>query len=197
MGQVASLVLGNRLTKLGMDEAREATRGRFTDAELNHMYALFHGACDRGGRMGQVEFKAYVESLDIYPQAGHDETYQQLFRAFDRQGRGAISFQQFLEYHLALKFGTDPDLRPLLCDVLFALYDTKHDGHIDRDELLEVITRNARWIGVSVEEDDVDPVIERIMQLADLDRDGHVSMDDLQTAAAGRREVLEILLTAA
>ena len=62
-------------------------------------------------------------------------TYDQLFRGYDRDGDGEITFKEYLQYHLGIVFSTEE-----LFDIVFAMYDADGNGYISRQELVESLT---------------------------------------------------------
>eukprot|EP00997_Jenningsia_sp_PLL12_P006506 NODE_3053_length_824_cov_137.918710_g2538_i0.p1 GENE.NODE_3053_length_824_cov_137.918710_g2538_i0~~NODE_3053_length_824_cov_137.918710_g2538_i0.p1 ORF type:complete len:210 (-),score=58.49 NODE_3053_length_824_cov_137.918710_g2538_i0:194-772(-) len=151
------------------------------------MYKLFHKAAP-SGHMGRKEFKKYIEELAIFKKVDHQENYEQLFRGYDRDRDGTITFKEYLQYHLGIVFSTDE-----LFDIVWSMYDEDGNGYITpssvaavvprticlnppdifygtpglsrtwgaRDELVEVVTNSTRWMGdCDVESKDVQELIQ-------------------------------------
>lgn len=166
--------MGKNISKEKMAEYKDAIKGKFDEKEIKHMYKLFHKAAP-SGRMGKKEFKKYIEDLAIFKKVDHAENYEQLFRGYDRDRDGSITFKEYLQYHLGIVFSTDE-----LFDIVFSMYDADGNGSITRDELVEVITNSTRWMGdCDVESRDVQELIQaevdKILQFADANKDGTIT----------------------
>eukprot|EP00998_Keelungia_sp_KM082_P008728 NODE_4913_length_740_cov_101.401305_g4890_i0.p1 GENE.NODE_4913_length_740_cov_101.401305_g4890_i0~~NODE_4913_length_740_cov_101.401305_g4890_i0.p1 ORF type:complete len:189 (-),score=58.37 NODE_4913_length_740_cov_101.401305_g4890_i0:97-663(-) len=184
--------MGKSISKEQMAGYKETIKGRFDEKEIKHMHKLFHKAAPTG-KMGKKEFKKYIEELSIFKKVEAQEFYDQLFRGYDRDGDGTITFKEYLQYHLGIVFSTEE-----LFDIVFAMYDSDRDGTISRDELVEVVTNSTKWMGdCDVDSKDVkdliDAEIEKIMGFADVNRDGSISKEELIAAAEKHPEILEKL----
>jgi Ca2+-binding EF-hand superfamily protein len=173
---------------------RETVQGKFDDREIAHMHKLFHQAApDRARGMGRAEFRAYIESLQIFKRVYNQETYDQLFRGYDRNGDACITFEEYLQYHLGIVFSTEE-----LFDIIFAMYDVDGNGFITKEGMITVITNSTRWMGhCDVESKDVRDAIEatvdQIIRVADKDGDRKLSREELKTASLKHPEILEKL----
>ena len=187
--------MGNYLggiSRQDMDDYRETVQGKFDDREIAHMHKLFHQAAPKG-EMGQQEFKRYIESLQIFKRVDQQETYEQLFRGYDRDGDKSITFKEYLQYHLGIVFSTEE-----LFDIIFAMYDVDGDEFITKDEMTSVITNSTRWMGhCDVESRDVrdaiDATVDQIIKVADRDGDKKLSKTELRAASQKHPEILEKL----
>merc|ERR1711976_55486 len=145
------------------------------------------------GKMGKKEFKKYIEDLAIFKKVDAQESYDQLFRGYDRDRDGTITFKEYLQYHLGIVFSTDE-----LFDIVFAMYDADGNGYITRDELVEVVSNSTRWMGdCDVESKDVQDLIQaevdKIVGFCDTNKDGTISKEELIAAAGKHPEILEKL----
>jgi Ca2+-binding EF-hand superfamily protein len=187
-------LLPGGISRQEMDDYRETVQGKFDDREIAHMYKLFHQAAPNKEKgMGQQEFKRYIESLQIFKRVDQQETYEQLFRGYDRDGDKNITFKEYLQYHLGIVFSTEE-----LFDIIFAMYDVDGDGFITRDEMTTVITNSTRWMGhCDVESKDVraaiEATVEQIIKVADRDGDRKLSKTELRAASLKHPEILEKL----
>jgi Ca2+-binding EF-hand superfamily protein len=180
------------ISRQEMDDFRETVQGKFDDREIAHMHKLFHQAAPKG-EMGQQEFKRYIESLQIFKRVDQQETYEQLFRGYDRDGDKSITFKEYLQYHLGIVFSTEE-----LFDIIFAMYDVDGDEFITKDEMTVVITNSTRWMGhCDVESRDVrdaiDATVDQIIKVADRDGDKKLSKTELRAASQKHPEILEKL----
>ncbi len=184
--------MGHSISREDMEDFKETIKGKFDEREIKHMHKLFHTAAP-SGKMGKPEFKAYIEGLEIFKRVDPQETYDQLFRGYDRDGDGTITFKEYLLYHLGIVFSTEE-----LFDIVYAMYDVDRNGYITREEMVDVITNSTRWMGdCDVESKDVQKCIvaevEKIVAFVDADKDGMVSKEELFAAATKHPEILEKL----
>ena len=175
-----------------MEEYKQIVKGKFDEKEIRNMYKLFHRAAPEG-TMGQKEFKRYIESLEIFKRFDKLETYDQLFRGYDRDGDMTITFKEYLLYHLGIVFSTEE-----LFDIIFAMYDVDGNGVITDEEMAQVITNSTRWMGqCDVESKEVQKAVEQtvaqIIAIADWDGDGMLSREELYAASQKHPDILEKL----
>eukprot|EP00667_Euglena_gracilis_P018216 EG_transcript_19329 len=185
--------MGRGISKEDMEEYRRTIKDKFDEKEIKHMHKLFHKAAP-DGKMTKKEFKKYIEDLAIFKKVDPQESYSQLFRGYDRDADGTITFKEYLEYHLGIVF-SEPDE---LFDIVFSMYDADRNGYITRDELIEVVTNSTKWMGdVDVESKDVQDLIaaevDKIVAFADNNKDGQISKEELYAAYEKHPEILEKL----
>lgn len=184
--------MGQGISRLEMDKYKETVKGKFDEREIAHMHKLFHRAAPEG-KMGQAEFKRYIEGLQIFKRVDQQETYDQLFRGYDRDGDRNITFNEYLLYHLGIVFSTEE-----LFEIIFAMYDVDGNGFITHEEMVQVVTNSTRWMGhCDVESKDVqqaiDATVTQVIKVADYDKDGKLSRDELRRASQKHPEILEKL----
>ena len=184
--------MGQSIGRAEMEDYKETVKGKFDEREIRHMHKLFHRAAPTG-HMGPSEFKRYIESLQIFKRVDPQEDYDQLFRGYDRDGDGTITFKEYLLYHLGIVYSTEE-----LFDIVFAMYDVNGDNQIAKDEMLHVITNSTRWMGdCDVESAEVQLVIQqevfRLFQFIDQDKDGRITRDELRAVSLRHPEILEKL----
>ncbi|RNF05171.1 calcium-binding protein CML [Trypanosoma conorhini] len=119
------------------------------------------------------------------------EMYLHLFRAYDRDCDGVISFREFLLYHLAVMYSTEE-----LFVVVFNAYDDDQDGYLSLADIVSTITAATRYVGdCDVEDEEVQRVIEeeaqRLMFFLDVRKDGRIRRDDMRLITQKHPEVLE------
>lgn len=175
-----------------MEEYKEIVKGKFDEHEIAYMYRLYYSAAPSGA-MGRAEFKRYIESLHIFKRVDQQEQYDQLFRGYDRDGSHTISFKEYLLYHLGIVFSTEE-----LFDIIFAMYDVDGGGFITKEGMRKVITNSTRWMGYcDVESKEVETVIsstiDKIIAVADADKDGRLSKEELFRATKKHPDILDKL----
>jgi len=91
--------------------------------------------------MQPMDFKKYVDTTFPKKQPA-EEKYDHLFRGFDYDSDGEISFRDFLMFHLAV----DKRVREPLEHVVFAMFDVDQRGALSTDGIVEVISNSTRWM---------------------------------------------------
>eukprot|EP01012_Entosiphon_sulcatum_P015928 TRINITY_DN2089_c0_g1_i1.p2 TRINITY_DN2089_c0_g1~~TRINITY_DN2089_c0_g1_i1.p2 ORF type:complete len:192 (-),score=61.09 TRINITY_DN2089_c0_g1_i1:55-630(-) len=188
--------MGVRVSKHQMQEYREVCKMRFDDEQILYMYKMFHKA-NPSGEMTREGFKVYIDKLRVFPKVEQSELYDQLFRGYDRNGDGKISFKEYLQYHAAVMHAHE---NPEKCfDIVFFMYNKKRDGFITHENIVEVITNSTRWVGkCDVETEKVQSLIEsearKIMEQCDHNHDGFIDRDELQKATEEDPQLLGKLM---
>eukprot|EP00906_Rhabdomonas_costata_P008796 RCo012489 len=189
--------MGTGLSKEKMDECRSVIKDKFNEKEINHMWDLYSKHANKG-KMGRAQFKKYVAELGIISAEDEQEAYvDQLFRGYDRDRDGTISFKEYLQYHLGIMFSTEE-----LFDIVFSMYDADADGTISKKELVDVVTNSTRWMGSQHGDCDpdspdvrsmIDAEVNKILTFVDVNKDGKITKQELYAAAAKHPEILERL----
>eukprot|EP01065_Artemidia_motanka_P044689 TRINITY_DN6401_c0_g1_i1.p1 TRINITY_DN6401_c0_g1~~TRINITY_DN6401_c0_g1_i1.p1 ORF type:complete len:302 (+),score=129.46 TRINITY_DN6401_c0_g1_i1:83-988(+) len=175
----------------GCGTRRMSQRLQFSEAELRRMHKLFHRYAP-DGNMREAEFKKYMQEQSGL-KADAEESYEQIFRAYDRNKDGTIVFREYLEYLHGIRFSTSE-----LIDIVFSTFDADSDGFVTRDELVKAVTNSTRWKGeLDVSSGSAQELIgtevDKIISYLDTDKDGKVSTHELASAAQAHPEVLEAL----
>ncbi|EPY37277.1 hypothetical protein STCU_00020 [Strigomonas culicis] len=123
--------------------------------------------------------------------APEEEMYLHLFRGYDFDGDGVITFKEFLMYHMAVVYSTEE-----LFFVVFNAYDEDGDGYLSLGDIQSVITAATRYVGdYDVRDREVRRVIHeearRLMGFLDIRKEGRVRMDDMHLVVQKYPEVLE------
>lgn len=131
-----------------------------------------------GGDDGVVDASA----IDCYPH---------LFRGYDLDGDGIITFKEFLIYHLAILYSTEE-----LFYIIFNAYDADQDGYLSLGDLKGVISASTRYVGdYDVRDREVLRVIDeearRLMAFLDIRKQGRVQREDMRLIVQKYPQVLE------
>jgi len=157
-----------------------APQASFRDAKL---LATLERAFERhAGDDGVIDFADLKAALGLKS----DYLVRRVLAAFDLDANGVITKDEFLAGVRALVFGTDREkLR-----FAFKVHDHDGDGSVDRTEL-------ARMIGISLSEADAyresqqpDTLARTLFSIADKNRDGKISFEELEAVVQRRPELL-------
>ncbi|KAG5503716.1 hypothetical protein JIQ42_05939 [Leishmania sp. Namibia] len=126
--------------------------------------------------------------------AAHDDGsdyYSHLFRGYDIDNEGVVTFKKFLIYHVAVVYSTED-----LLYVVFNTYDEDGDGFLSMADIKAVITEATRYVGdYDVSDREVRRVIDeearRLMGFLDIRKEGYVQMEDMRLITQKYPQVLE------
>ena len=105
----------------------------FTSAEIDEWYEKFKQEFPKG-HINQREFKAVYEKL--FPKGDSDRFSRHVFRVYDLDGNGVISFTEFLTtLHVAANGSPDDKLR-----ASFRMYDIDGNGFVTISEIVQILT---------------------------------------------------------
>lgn len=137
---------------------------------------------------GTKPFFPPAQAVNAMPSLAH------LFRAFDADRDGIISFSDFLIFHVAMGYHTEEHLASLL----FYAYDADGDHWISYDDLVTVLTASTACVGdLHLTHSAVSQAIhgeaQRLMAFLDVYRTGRVSEEVLHLLGQRHPEILEKL----
>ncbi|AIN97321.1 hypothetical protein LPMP_181400 [Leishmania panamensis] len=135
-----------------------------------------------GGNQGGGKDAAQEDGIDYY---------QHLFRGYDLNNEGVITFKKFLIYHVAIVYSTED-----LFYVVFNTYDEDGDGFLSLKDIKAVITAATRYVGdYDVNDREVCRVIDeesrRLMGFLDIRKQGYIQMEDMRLITQKYPHVLE------
>ncbi|KAK7197297.1 EF-hand domain/EF-hand domain pair [Novymonas esmeraldas] len=117
--------------------------------------------------------------------------YRHLFRGYDLDNAGVITFKKFLIYHVAIVYSTED-----LFHVIFNTYDEDGDGFLSLTDIKSVITAATRYVGdCDVNDREVRRVIDeearRLMGFLDIRKQGCVQREDMRLITQKYPQILE------
>lgn len=150
MGELSAEVLAavaqrldniNNQTVFHLEDLIRSTK--FTKQEIRTMYRGFKQECP-GGTVNEETFREIYEKFFPY---GNATCYaHHLFKAFDVNSTGAISFRDMLISLSTLLHGTQSEK----LDWTFRVYDLNGDGLITKEELGNVVVGVCELMGVNL-----------------------------------------------
>ncbi|XP_076312653.1 Kv channel-interacting protein 4-like [Tachypleus tridentatus] len=148
---------------------------KFSKKELKFMYQGFKQACPTG-IVNENRFKDIYSQF--FPQGEAGQYAHYVFKAFDQDRNGTISFQDFVVGLSALTRGSTMEK----LQWTFHLYDINGDGCISREEMADIIISIYNLMGQfaepSIDETSAREHAERVFQRLDLNKDGVVTFDE-------------------
>ncbi|CAH8821302.1 unnamed protein product [Trichobilharzia szidati] len=154
---------------------------RFSRKELQIMYQGFKQECP-AGTLNEDSFKDIY--CKFFPQGDATVYAQLVFRSFDQEHNGTLTFEQYIQCLSCLMHGTQNDkLR-----WAFRLYDINGDGFVTKGEMLKVVNAIYDLLGRNTEppinESTTANHVERVFQRLDLNQDGVISFEEFLQACA-------------
>ncbi|CAH8553765.1 unnamed protein product [Schistosoma rodhaini] len=117
---------------------------RFSRKELQIMYQGFKQECP-AGTLNEDSFKDIY--CKFFPQGDATVYAQLVFRSFDQDHNGTLTFEQYIQCLSCLMHGTQNDkLR-----WAFRLYDINGDGFVTKGEMLKVVNAIYDLLGRNTE----------------------------------------------
>eukprot|EP00755_Sulcionema_specki_P023060 Sspe_Gene.77966::Locus_48750_Transcript_1_1_Confidence_1.000_Length_664::g.77966::m.77966 len=171
----------------------ELTDHKFSKGQIRQMYRLFSKHAVEG-KLFLEGFMDYLDELAVSVVGGRSKadskaTGEQLFRGYDIDGDGVVSFDDYLAYTEAVMYNS-----PKLCDVVFAIYDANKDGYLTPDDLLAVVTNSSLSFSEDTDHSDLMVIIEyeiaKLWQFLDPGDVGQVDKDALRRAAVAFPQLL-------
>uniref|UniRef100_T1J5U2 EF-hand domain-containing protein n=1 Tax=Strigamia maritima TaxID=126957 RepID=T1J5U2_STRMM len=148
---------------------------KFSKKELQFLYRGFKQECP-SGIVNEETFKSIY--AQFFPQGDVSHYAEYVFKTFDHDHSGAISFEDFVVGLSVLSRGS---LNEKL-QWTFNLYDINGDGFITKDELYDIVTSIYDLVGnkfeANMEETATRNHVDRVFQMLDLNKDGVITMDE-------------------
>ncbi|XP_046565680.1 Kv channel-interacting protein 4-like isoform X3 [Haliotis rubra] len=148
---------------------------KFTRKELQIMYRGFKQECPTGIVNEETFKEIYAQ---FFPQGDSSDYAHYVFKTFDHDNNGSISFEEFVMGLSVLSRGT---LQERL-QWAFNLYDINGDGIITKDEMLDIVSAiyemMGRYTEPVVDETSAKEHVERVFQKMDMNRDGVISLEE-------------------
>lgn len=158
----------------------------FTSAEIDEWFEKFKQKFPRG-RISQREFKTFY--VELFPQGDAEGFCKHIFRVYDTDGNGVISFPEFLTTLHVSAYGSPEDkLRST-----FRMYDIDSSGSISVEEITEILTTVYRTSRGSDYKDKAKNDAASIMCQLDANNDKQLSIDEFVKAASSCSLVMDIL----
>jgi len=154
------------------NEGSSIKNSNFSTKELKALKKAFKKVDkDKSNELDRDEFKNMLIEANIL-KVSNDEEYTQLFKAFDADGSGTISFDEVATSLSCLSKGTAEDK----LKYLFKVYDVDNSGTLDKDELVLIIERmKATSAALGRPVDKSTNFIDGIMSKLDPEKTGHIS----------------------
>ncbi|RWS29058.1 neurocalcin-like protein [Leptotrombidium deliense] len=163
---------------------------RYSEKEIRDWYTGFQKDCP-DGRLTKKKF------MDIYsmffPSGSPSDFCDHVYRTFDADGDGFISFKEFL---LAVGVTTGSDAREKL-KWAFKMYDINNDGLIEIAEMDKIIKSLYQMLGNQNASNDQSKKVQFIFDKMDSDKDGKVSLEEFIDVCTSDQQLAKLLCVGA
>jgi len=170
--------MGNEQAKLSPDELRELEESTYFDKrELQKWFREFMKDCP-SGTLSQDDFVRIYQQF--FPHGNPAKFARHVFKVFDVNSDGCISFKEFI---VALSVTSKGTLEEKL-DWAFSLYDLDGDGYISNTEMLNIVNSIYEMVGnmlhLPKDEDTPQKRVNKIFNQMDADKDGRLTRDEFK-----------------
>ncbi|XP_063683808.1 neuronal calcium sensor 1-like [Bolinopsis microptera] len=170
--------MGNEQAKLSPEELRELEDSTYFDKrELQKWFREFMKDCPSGSLSKDDFIRIYQQ---FFPQGNPSQFATHVFKVFDSNSDGCISFKEFI---VALSVTSKGSLDEKL-DWAFSLYDLDGDGYISSAEMLSIVTSIYEMVGnmliLPKDEDTPQKRVRKIFMQMDQDNDGRLTRQEFK-----------------
>ena len=146
--------------------------------------------------MDKEGFRKWIRAIGIFPNLPEDAPVDHLFRSYDRDRSGSISFEEFILY-LSITAPTQKDQDPSkIIEVTFLLYDADGDGYLTEEELIQGMKDTFKLLGHNTDTEKFKKIIKQrvtqLVELADTNGDGQITLEEIQEAVKKNPKLLLI-----
>ena len=114
---------------------------------------------------------------------------ESLFRVFDEDKSGTLSFDEFLQADRVTNLDTPEDK----LNWIFTAFDTDGGGSIDVDEIRDIVEGLFRLAGIEEDEDMLASCVTDVRAAIDDDGDGDISKEEFVKNAMGSKFIADVL----
>lgn len=155
---------------------------RITPLDARLLAALERAFREHAGASARIDVPHLQKALGLRS----EYLARRVLQAFDRDHDGSIDRDEFLEGVRQLVLGTDREKLAFA----FRVHDHDGDGFLDRQEMLRMIAISLAESNVARDRQPPEQLTSVLFGLADRDRDGRISFDELDAVVKMRPELL-------
>jgi Ca2+-binding EF-hand superfamily protein len=139
------------------------------EQEIKSIFGSFKAISGSEGKLNRADFSKLYSSLRHEPFENIEKISEFVFKAFDLDKNGSISFDEFL---IGYKLTSRSDLKQRL-EFTFGLYDINGNGYLDKDEISILIDSMLSLLGLSQQQQT--HLAQECLVILDSNGDGKIS----------------------
>ncbi|KAK6158424.1 hypothetical protein DH2020_005738 [Rehmannia glutinosa] len=157
-----------------------ASETNFNVNEVEALYILFEQLSSSIVDDGQIHKEEFLLAL-FNCSSKKNILAERLFELFDLKRNGVIEFGEFVR-SLNIFHPDAPEADKIA--FAFRLYDLRHTGYIEREELKEMVLATLHESELSLSNDDIEAIVDKTLQEADLKGDGKIDPEEWKELVA-------------
>ncbi|KAF8792587.1 calcium and integrin-binding protein 1-like [Argiope bruennichi] len=157
----------SQLTKSELQYYKELTY--LTEREIQYAFKRFKNLHPRILNKNKLA-RIPVEIIKRMPEFQNNPFTDRICEIFSSENDGLWSFEDFLDMVSVFSPATPPEKK---AEYAFCIYDFDGDGFLSKEDLTKLIT--ALTAGEILTEEDIQVVVDKTMEEADIDKDGMLS----------------------
>ncbi|KNC47035.1 calcineurin B [Thecamonas trahens ATCC 50062] len=171
-----------KLKKKEMKELAQTTH--FSAEELLALYEHFKYISASKDNDGVIDLEEWLQALEL-----RDSTFsRRIFQAFDEDANGTISFREFV---LGLSVFSPRSTIEEKLDLSFRIYDIDGDGHIDKEELFQILKASLlENYMMDLSDDQMRELVDNTFAETDVNGDGLISFEEYRDMVISHPEIL-------
>ncbi|XP_011082290.1 calcineurin B-like protein 7 [Sesamum indicum] len=157
-----------------------ASETTFNVNEVEALYILFEQLSSSIVDDGRIHKEEFLLAL-FNCSSKKNILAERLFELFDLKRNGVIEFGEFVR-SLSIFHPDAPEADKIA--FAFRLYDLRQTGYIEREELKEMVLATLSESDLSLSDDDVEAIVDKTLQEADLNGDGKIDLEEWKKMVA-------------
>ncbi|GIY23305.1 calcium and integrin-binding protein 1 [Caerostris darwini] len=157
----------SQLTKLDLQYYKELTY--LTEREIQYAFKRFKNLHPRILNKDK-NARIPIEIIKRMPEFQNNPFTDRICYIFSSESDGLWSFEDFLDMVSVFGSATPPEKK---ADYAFCIYDFDGDGFLSKNDLKQLICSLTG--GETLDEQDMEDIVEKAMEEADIDKDGMLS----------------------
>eukprot|EP00689_Sawyeria_marylandensis_P002391 EC823717.1.p1 GENE.EC823717.1~~EC823717.1.p1 ORF type:complete len:195 (-),score=81.76 EC823717.1:47-631(-) len=186
----------NNISKNELEEWTKISENKLTKKDIQKYRKIWVELFGKDGEMTKEGFRKWIQAIGAFSDLPEDAPIDHLFRSYDRNRDGKISFEEFIIYLSITAPSTNEQDQDKLIEVTFQLYDIDGDGFLTKKELIQGMRDTFKLLGHDVDSEKISKLIEKrvdtLVKLADENNDGQITLVEIKQAVKKDPKILSI-----